>query len=454
LGSDDRWRPEGDFTAPLWSTECQTQPRPQSVASLSPGNVLLSRVLGTISEHELIARGDRVLIGVSGGPDSMALTHALVRLAPRLGVSLETLTVDHGLRSGSAEEAAEVQRRCAALGLAAHVARVDVAARAARHVSLQDAARRARLAALDEWAAQQGCNRIALGHSADDQAETILFRIVRGTGVDGLKGIPYRREALIRPLLDVRRHQILVFLRRLRVEFVSDPSNLDRRFARSRVRHDWIPQLARENPRLVEALLTLAASARERDRSVAAVPGAPPLGRRAAQVVRRLIARGAGSHDVAVAGGIVEITYGRARFRPPAASVGSATPSIAVAGPGIYRWPRAAGNETTHLVIEIVVVSGADGPPPGAPTFDAEIFSQGLQLRSRRPGDRIRPRGGRGSRKLQDVFVDAKIPRRDRETLPLLVTRAEVVLFVPGVRASEEARPAPQARRWVEIRVR
>jgi tRNA(Ile)-lysidine synthase len=423
---------------------------------------LLSRVLGTISEHQLIARGDRVLVAVSGGPDSMALLHALIRVAPRLGISLETATIDHGLRSGSAEEAAEVGRRCAALGLPTQVVRVDVAARGGPHVSLQDAARRARLEALNAVAARQGCGRVALGHSADDQAETILFRIMRGTGVDGLKGIPYRREALIRPLLDVRRQQILVFLRRLRVDFFADPSNLDRRFARSRIRHDWLPQLARENPRMIEALLALGASARQRpahpELAVGDDRAAPVLGRRAAQVVRRLIAAGAGSHDVAVAGGIVEVSYGQARFRARPAGRATPTPDtrppIDVTGPGRYLWPRATADGRTYLEIEIVLGAGGAGPPRGAATFDAQIFSQGLQLRSRRPGDRMRPRGGRGSRKLQDVLVDAKIPRRDRETLPLLVTGAQVVLFVPGVRPAEEARPDPQARRWVEIRVR
>jgi tRNA(Ile)-lysidine synthase len=439
-----------------------------------PGIALLSRVLGTIAEHQLLSRGDQVLVAVSGGPDSLALLHALVRLGPRLGLGLQVATVDHGLRPESAAEAAEVARRCAQLGLPSHVLRVDVGAQKRAHVSLQDAARRARLASLTGWAAQRGCTRIALGHTADDQAETILFRIVRGTGVDGLVGIPYKRGLFVRPLLDVRRQQVLAFLRRRKVDFLSDPSNRDPRFARSRVRHDWLPYLARENPRVAEALLALARSAlsvRERlgASSTGSLPpdvvGAPALGRRAAQVVRRLVAQGQGSREVAIAGGVIDVTYGRATFRahPAPAQAGStdAAPTDAAAkvvqalvvqGPGIFLWPPAASEPTFEL--EIGFRTGSDGPARGAATFDAEIFSRGLVLRSLRPGDRMRPRGGRGRRKLQDLLVDAKVPRKQRSALPLLVTGDEVVLFVPGLRPAEEARPPPEARRWVEIRVR
>jgi tRNA(Ile)-lysidine synthase len=440
---------------------------------------LLSRVLSTISEHQLIARGDRVLVAVSGGPDSVALLHALVRLQARLGVTLEVATVDHGLRPAAAAEATEVARRCTDLGLCAHVVRVDVAAERRPHVSLLDAARRARLAGLGALAERRGCARIALGHTADDQAETIFFRVVRGTGVDGLKGIPYRRGTLIRPLLDVRRTEILAFLRRLKLDFVSDPTNADPRFTRSRIRHHWLPALSRENPRVAEALLALAASARQRlavpalapDAPAALAAGAPPLGRRAAQVVRRLVAAGAGSHEVAVAGGVVDVTYGRAEFRArpagrshvagvaKAIASGSIAP-VDVVGPGRHPWPAGparttgAPDEIATREVEILLCEGAAKPAPEVATFDAQIFSLGLVLRSRRPGDRMRPRGGRGTRKLQDLLVDAKVPRSERETLPLLATRTGVVLFVPGLRPAEDCRPDPEARRWVEIRVR
>ena len=433
---------------------------------------MLSRVFCTIREHQLLPRGERVLVAVSGGPDSMALLHALVHLAPRLGISVEAVTVDHGLRPESAGEAAEVVERCAKLGVPGQVLRVDVAAERRPHVSLQDAARRARLAGLIARAQQRGCARIALGHTADDQAETILFRIVRGTGVAGLMGIPYRRDALVRPLLDIRRAQVLAFLRRRQVAFFTDPSNQDPRFARSRIRHQWLPSLARENPRVVEALLALGQSARDRigrpggapahgADAIIAGPGAPTLGRKAALVLRRLVEQGQGSHEVAVPGGIVEVTYGRPVFRARGTTGPSGTDTavapgsgaqMPVPGPGSYRWPPSS--TAPQVDLEVAFREGDQGPPRAAVTFDAEIFARGLWLRAPRPGDRMRPRGGRGSRKLQDLLVDAKIPRKQRAGLPVLITASGIILHVPGLRPSEEARPAPEARRWVEIRVR
>src|SRR5262245_54278712 len=246
---------------------------------------VLSRMLATIRERALLAQGDRVLVGLSGGPDSTALLLALSRLAPRLGIVVEAAVVDHGLRRGSDAEAAGVAERWRARGTACEVVRVDVRAARGRHVSWQDAARRARLAALEAVADRRRCAVIALGHTADDQAETILFRIVRGTGLPGLAGIPYRRGRFVRPLLDVRRSEVLRFLARRKEPYVEDPTNADPRFARSRVRHEWLPFLARENPRIVDALLALAEEARG--------PISPALGalpRRVARTVARLAA--------------------------------------------------------------------------------------------------------------------------------------------------------------------
>src|SRR5215471_9611738 len=157
---------------------------------------MLSAVLATIAARDLLRRGDRVVVAVSGGPDSMALLHALWELRARLGVTLEVVAVDHGLRPDARREIDLVRERADALALPFTAVAVDVAAerRDRRGLSLQDAAREVRLRALAALACDHGANRLALGHQADDQAETVLYRIVRGTGIAGLAGIPYRRE--------------------------------------------------------------------------------------------------------------------------------------------------------------------------------------------------------------------------------------------------------------------
>jgi tRNA(Ile)-lysidine synthase len=438
---------------------------------------MLSSILRAARTHHLFERGDRVLLGVSGGPDSMALMHALWELADRLGISLEVATVDHGLRPEAAREAALVGERASALELPWHLLRVDVAAaRRRERASLQDAARRLRLAALGDLAARLGAARIALGHQADDQAETVLFRIVRGTGLGGLGGIPYARPLragasvlLVHPLLDVRRGEVLRYLRRRSIPFVDDPSNADLRFARARVRHRLLPALAAENPRVAEALVALAAAARAASSPDAGGPRAPSasagaelpadVGRRARAVIARLRAARGGSRKVDLAGGrVAEIAYGQVVVvggqDARAAGVANAArgpgppgppppgPSLAIAGPGVYAWPGSAGLAVTAVA-----------PPASAVAacFDADAVAWPLQVRVRRPGDRMRPRGGRGTRKLSDLLIDAKISRNERERLPVVTTADGVVLFVPGLRPAEEGRPTPATTRLVRL---
>ena len=408
---------------------------------------MLSTVLRTIAAHALFERGERVLVAVSGGPDSMALLHLLWEARDRLGLTLEVAGVDHGLRPAAAQELDVVEARAAALELPFVRLPVDVAG-ARRGASLQDAARRARLGALEVLAAARGAGRIALGHQADDQAETVLFRILRGTGLPGLCGIPYRRGPFVRPLLDVGRAEIVRYLRRRSIPFVEDPSNADLRFARARVRHRYLPLLREENPRVAEALVALAAAARRTAAPAMERGGgpesAPALPRRLGAAVERLRARG-GTATLDVAGGQrLEISYGAVRLGARAPVRDRAPEPTVIAGPGTYRCATGA----------LDVTEGSGGRPEraGSAAFDAELVAWPLTLRARRAGDRMRPRGGRGSRKLSDLMIDAKIARGARASLPVVVSARGELLFVPGLRPAEMARPTARTRRVVRFR--
>jgi tRNA(Ile)-lysidine synthase len=402
---------------------------------------MLSTILRTIRAHGLVQVGERVVVGVSGGPDSMALVHALARLAPRLGIEVEAATVDHGLRPEARAEAQLVRTWLEALGLRWHGLRVDVAAARQGRASLQDAARRARLGALEELATRRSA-RVALGHQADDQAETVFFRVVRGTGLRGLAGIPYRRDPFIRPLLDATRDDVRRYLARHRVPSIEDPSNADARFARARIRHQILPALAAENPRVREALVALAAAARAS--GVPAREALPPdLNRRAFEVIDGLRARAAGTRRVDVSGGrVVEVAYGKVHVATRATRKAAAKPAaVTVAGAGIYTLVPGAP--------ALCVSTGTHAE--SAAQFDADALGWPLVLRARRPGDRMRPRGGRGSRKLSDLLIDAKIPRGARDELPVLTTSDDVVLYVPGLRPAEQGRPSPATKRLVGV---
>lgn len=415
---------------------------------------MLSRILRTIREHDLLAAGDRVLVAVSGGPDSTALLHALARLSPRLGVDVAVACVDHGLRPESAEEARAVSLRCQCLKISCEVIDVDVRQARRAHVSLQEAARNVRLAALEAAAARLGCMRIALGHTADDQAETVLFRIVRGTGIAGLAGIPYRRGPFIRPLLDVRRSELLGYLAKRKVEFFSDPSNANRRYARSRIRHDVLPLLEHENPRVVESLLALAREARAKGRAMAWRASLPPglfLPRRVVESVERLVRDGRGSRRIAVRNGEITVTYGKVAWRPVAPSPSDdkiRERSKTILGPGTYSLfdPPAPAIEITPPSIE-------QRPGGKSACFDTDKVRWPFDLRLLRPGDRMSPRGGLGTRKLSDLLIDAKISRQQRARLSALCDASGEILFVPGLRPSQAGCPDAGTTEWIEVRV-
>jgi len=222
--------------------------------------MLLARIRQTIVERDLIPRGSRVLCGCSGGPDSAALLFALARLAPELDYELEAASVDHGLRAEAARDVAIAARQAAGLGVTFHPLRVDVA----KAASVQAQAREARYAALQSLAAQRGAARIAVGHTRDDQAETVLLRLVRGTGLHGLGAIePRRADGVIRPLIDCDRADVHRLAVAQFAELADDASNADPRYERVRLRAHVMPLLLAENPRLAEHLAALADEARE-----------------------------------------------------------------------------------------------------------------------------------------------------------------------------------------------
>ncbi|HET6380515.1 MAG TPA: tRNA lysidine(34) synthetase TilS [candidate division Zixibacteria bacterium] len=206
------------------------------------------------------------MLAISGGPDSTALLHAAARLAPIRGWRLVVAHLDHGLRPESAEEATWVAERARELGLPFASERADVAALArAEGRSLEDAGRRARYRFLEEVAARHDA-LIATAHTADDAAETILLRLVRGTGLRGLRGIPERRGRIVRPLLGERRATLRAALDSAGIAYLSDPTNEDPTAAdRNRIRAELLPALERLNPAAVEVIARFGRLAAEDD---------------------------------------------------------------------------------------------------------------------------------------------------------------------------------------------
>jgi tRNA(Ile)-lysidine synthase len=223
--------------------------------------VVVPRVRKTLRERALIPARARVLVACSGGPDSAALLFALRQIAPELQLALEVASVDHGLRPAAQQDVELAREQARRADVSFHPIRIDVPR---DQGSLQAAARAARYEALLALAGRLGATRIAVGHTQDDQAETVLQRVLRGAGLAGLAAVsPLRADGVVRPLIDCRRADVLAFATEHAGEIARDPSNADRAFTRARVREELLPALLREDPQALSHLAALADDARD-----------------------------------------------------------------------------------------------------------------------------------------------------------------------------------------------
>jgi tRNA(Ile)-lysidine synthase len=236
---------------------------------------LLKIAARTIADERLFAPEARVLVAVSGGPDSMALLHVLSILAPKLRLDVRACGIDHGLRPGAADEVILAERFASTLGVPFVSIKIDLALGPNLMARARDARYAALRGILDDWngedvavasrstraGAGPAAATIATGHHADDRAETVLIRLLRGSGPAGLGVLTPRAPMLTRPLVRARRSDIMAHVERHQVPYAEDPSNQDERFLRTRVRREVLPLLTELSPRIVEHLCALADSA-------------------------------------------------------------------------------------------------------------------------------------------------------------------------------------------------
>jgi tRNA(Ile)-lysidine synthase len=484
---------------------------------------LLSAVRAADADYQLFVPGEWVVVAVSGGPDSVALLHALRAYAPERALALHVAHLDHLLRAESAQDAAYVHHLATTWDLPVTLAARDVAT-LARQLGrgIEDAARLARYAFLARVAARIGAATVVAAHTADDQAETVLMNVLRGTGLGGLVGMrpvgayPVAGDEiaaledveppagvwpprLVRPFLAVDGTDIQAYLAGHNLKARDDASNRDLRFLRNRVRHELLPALEAVNPRVREALRRLSASAaddlayltaaadtawptlvhEEGARLVvdlAAWQGqAPALQRR---ILRRMAdclsgpGREFGAESVAAALAAIAAGPGARRslpgglqleVRPGDFALMLTRPAIPPVRLDATGFPLVLPGTTElpggwAITVAVRDRQAADVPPsePWSCLLDAAATGDLLVVRARRSGDRMRPLGmGGRSKRLQDLFVDARVPVAERDGWPLLVAGADhQVVWVPGLQVSEDVRLRAETQRVVAASVR
>ncbi len=442
--------------------------------------------------------GATLLAAVSGGPDSLALLHALHCITNSHRLSLHVAHVDHGLRPSSGRDADFVREHAEALGLPCTVVAVAVPRRSDGSFS-EAAARDARYRALADVAEGEGAGAIATGHTLDDQAETVLLRAVRGAGLGGLRAMAVMGDApvdgatarVFRPLLGVRRSDTVAYCRELGLTPVLDESNADTRIPRNLVRLQVLPLLERLNPRAVDALARLAenaggaqdfldaaldaewpalalsaggAVALDRERLRSLHPALQSLAVRRAheaaggasgsldavnvEAALRLAAGPAG-REAQMPGGVrAEARHGALVFH----ARGAASPGP-LAGEHDVRVPGVTAAGCWRIETELVGMPDNLDAAPMTAYLDADALGGELRLRARRAGDRFQPLGmAQGRKKLQDYFVDAHVPRQERDAVPLLVSPRGVA-WVAGYAVAHWARVTPETRRVLRVEV-
>ena len=458
-----------------------------------------------IAQHKMIIDGETVLVAVSGGADSLALLYGLHALHQQLRCHLHVAHLNHCLRPDADADADFVRQHAEHLNLPCTLEQADVFRLAKqRKLSLEAAGRSARYQFYDSVCAETGATKVALGHQKDDIAETVLMNLIRGSGTDGLKGIsPVRDRKFIRPLIELTRQQVVAFLNSIDVVPRQDATNTDTYYLRNRIRHELIPRLVNNyNPNIRAALSrtadvlgteaeyfdTIARTAFEAcqiqpqqetiilDRkkfrqhhlalqrrilrqSVSQMLGATSdLYFPHCDAMLSLIEGKAPNAVLPLPNGLqFRRAYQRLIFKQKTAEIGNFSYPITTVGETYI----AALNAKITVEFGHVIANRKRTFPDGKfeAIFDyemlkilAEPFEEALPLtlRNRREGDRFQPYGMQGKKKIKDFFIDAKVPRHERDNIPLLVC-GNVILWVVGYTTSEPFKVEPHTQHYLYL---
>ncbi|MBI3398253.1 MAG: tRNA lysidine(34) synthetase TilS [Deltaproteobacteria bacterium] len=470
---------------------------------------MLSKVKNTIKKFGMIRKGNTVVVGVSGGVDSVVLLHLLLQLAAEYKLSLIAAHLNHSLRGKESDrDAAFVRDLTKKLNIKFIGKKVDVKSLLKKGESLQDAARKARYAFFEETAKKYKARRIATGHNLDDQAETVIMRFLKGAGLRGLSGIPPVRDNYIRPLIDATRKEIERYATDNELQFVKDSSNKSIKYLRNKIRLKLMPILEGYNPRIRSDMARLAnILARDEDylKDQAKDSYKSLVIRQDANIISLSLKKLRNAHDaikarvffmtveelvgssrgfysyhiedflkllhnnapnisvnlphavtiykeydiVTIARGQRSAVSGRKRTEglsfEQALKINGETSVIADSGIRIADFKTKIQNPLT-----LILSPEGRGKGEGEAYFDYDKLKLPLTIRNFRPGDRFMPLGMKGHKKLKALFIEKKIVRRKRGLIPIIVSGNEIV-WVAGVRQAEYAKVGPKTKMVLKI---
>lgn len=434
---------------------------------------MLAKVTKTLKKYNMLTQGEKVVVGVSGGADSIAMLYALNELI-EYGLELIVAHLNHGIRGDEAKRDADfVKETAKTLGLTFVYGEVDtVKYKEEQGLSLEDAARTLRYKFFDQVLSKHYATKLATAHTLDDQAETVLMRLIRGSGSKGLSGIPPISNNIIRPLIDNSRKEIEEFLRSKNVSWINDSTNESNEFLRNKIRHDLIPELETYNPQIKETLSRTADILRSEEKFISSealkhfeetfsTNKSELIGNLAYYrnidkplrftLLRLAIERIAGSlknisslhittaddfllsdsvsGEIEISEGVV-IVKGYDTILVTKKSELEHEFKYSIQNPGKWGFPE------FEVEVSIVKTDTLDENNESMAYFDPNTVSFPIEARNFQPGDRFSPLGMASSKKLQDYFTDIKLPQFLRSRVPIFISNGEI-MWVGGIRIDD-----------------
>lgn len=463
---------------------------------------MLQKVRRTIEKHKMLDAEDRVGVAVSGGPDSIALLHVMMKIAAELRLSLVIIHVNHGLRGEESEEEEQFVRTLGdSMKIPVAARKISIPAiRQREQGSVENLCRRERYGYFEEVTERYSLDKIALGHNQDDQAETVIIKFLRGSGLGGLRGIlPVRDGMYVRPLIEVSREEILAFLRENGAQYMTDSSNIDNIYIRNKIRNRLIPGLKEQyNPKLIENIARMADIIRLENAFIEQYVNDALLklniiyeGNRIGinlpdfkllhpvlrlRIIKKLLQNRTSSkmkisyvHVKAVSdliegsrsNGLLNLPLGiTVRREYDNLTILKDKDSSLLTDPHDKikklrkddKWdfndyfynvfiPGAVQVKEAGLTIEFSCtgIEHVDLNAKHTVFMDYDSLTYPLIIRNMRAGDRMQPLGLGGTKKVKSIFIDKKIPRSRRGKIPLIVDQNSI-LWIPGIQLSDRAR--------------